>query len=60
VLHAMPHGLCDPLRQKLRAGLYVNTEPVHVRKRKALAAHESQKHWLKCQSGNGLLSGEYG
>jgi N-acetylglucosamine malate deacetylase 1 len=51
VYHSMPHGLCDPLRQKLRAGLYVNTEPVHARKRKALAAHASQKHWLDVSQG---------
>jgi len=51
VYHAMPHGLCDPLRQKLRAGLYVNTERVHARKREALAAHASQKHWLDVSQG---------
>ena len=46
VYHAMPHGLCDPLRQKLQAGAYVDTTGVHAHKREALAAHESQKHWL--------------
>lgn len=49
--HAMPHGLCDQLRQKLRAGLYVDTSSVHSRKRIALAAHESQKHWLDVSQG---------
>lgn len=51
VYHAMPHGLCDPLRQKLRAGLYVNTQPVHALKREALAAHASQRHWLDVSQG---------
>ena len=51
VYHAMPHGLSDPLRQKVRAGLYVNTAPVHARKRSALAAHSSQKHWLDVSQG---------
>lgn len=51
VYHAMPHGLRDPLRQRVHAGSYVNTEPVHVLKREALAAHESQKHWLDVSQG---------
>lgn len=51
VYHAMPHGLRDPLRQKVRAGLYANTTAVHERKRAALAAHVSQKHWLDVSQG---------
>ncbi len=51
VYHAMPHGLCDPLRQNLRAGLYVDTAAVHERKRSALAAHACQKHWLDVSQG---------
>lgn len=51
VYHGMPHGLCNPLRQKLRAGLYVDVSSVHDRKRTALAAHESQKHWLDVSQG---------
>jgi N-acetylglucosamine malate deacetylase 1 len=51
VYHAMPHGLCDPLRQQLQAGLYVNTAAVHAQKREALAAHASQKHWLDISQG---------
>ncbi|MBE7497396.1 MAG: PIG-L family deacetylase [Verrucomicrobiaceae bacterium] len=51
VYHAMPHGLCDPMRQKLMAGAYVDTTTVHARKREALAAHESQKHWLDVSQG---------
>jgi len=44
--HAMPHGLRDPLRQRIRAELYANTARVHSTKRDALAAHVSQKAWL--------------
>ena len=51
VYHAMPHGQCDPLRQKLQAGQYVDTTSVHAVKREALAAHESQKHWLDVSQG---------
>jgi LmbE family N-acetylglucosaminyl deacetylase len=51
VYHAMPHGLSDPLRRKLRAGLYVDTAAVHERKRAALAAHACQKHWLDVSQG---------
>jgi LmbE family N-acetylglucosaminyl deacetylase len=51
VYHAMPHGLCDPLRQKLKAGAYVDTSSTHAIKRQALAAHESQKHWLDVSQG---------
>ncbi len=51
VYHAMPHGLCDPLRKRVHAGQYVNTTPVHEIKRQALAAHESQKHWLDVSQG---------
>ncbi len=51
VYHAMPVGLCDPLRQKIQAGAYVDTTSVHAHKREALAAHESQKHWLDVSQG---------
>lgn len=51
VYHAMPHGLCDPLRQKLQAGCYIDTHSVHEVKRHSLAAHESQKHWLDVSQG---------
>ncbi len=46
IYHAMPHGLQTPLRQKARAGLYVDTMSVHATKRAALAAHKSQKDFL--------------
>lgn len=49
--HAMPHGLRDGLRRRVEAGAYVNTTTVHAVKRQALAAHESQKHWLDVSQG---------
>jgi len=51
VYHALPHGLCDGLGQRVRAGLYVDTGPVHGRKRAALACHVSQKEWLDRSQG---------
>jgi N-acetylglucosamine malate deacetylase 1 len=44
--HAMPHGLRDPLRRRVMPGAFVNTAGVHALKRRALAAHASQKLWL--------------
>lgn len=49
--HAMPHGLRDALRRRILPGAFVNTTPVHALKRQALAAHESQKHWLDVSQG---------
>ena len=54
VYHAMPHGLRDPLRKKVRAGLYVNTASVQETKRAALALHKSQQHWLTTSQGDGV------
>jgi LmbE family N-acetylglucosaminyl deacetylase len=51
VYHAMPHGLCDPLRRRVIPGAFVNTTSVHACKRQALAAHESQKRWLDVSQG---------
>lgn len=51
VYHAMPHGLRDPLGKRVHAEAYVNTTQVHAVKRQALAAHESQKHWLDVSQG---------
>lgn len=51
VYHAMPHSLRDPLRRRVHAGAYVDTTPVHARKREALAAHASQKRWLDVSQG---------
>ncbi|NUM55649.1 MAG: PIG-L family deacetylase [Candidatus Hydrogenedentes bacterium] len=49
--HALPWGLRDPLRRVIRAGQYVNIEPVLTMKRAALAAHKSQKEWLDRSQG---------
>lgn len=51
VYHAMPHGLCDGLRRRIAPGAFVNTTSVHATKRKALAAHASQKAWLDASQG---------
>ncbi len=57
IYHAMPHGLRTPLRQKVRAGLYVDVEPTHAQARLALAAHASQKDWLdKSQGADSYLA----
>ena len=46
VYHAMPHGLRDPLRRRVRPGLFVNTGSVQAIKLAALAEHRSQQDWL--------------
>ena len=51
IYHAMPHGLRDGLRQRVRAGAFVDTTAVHARKRAALANHVSQKAWLDASQG---------
>ncbi|HOX05682.1 MAG TPA: PIG-L family deacetylase [Planctomycetota bacterium] len=51
VYHALPYGLRDPLRRRLRAGQYVDIGGVLADKRAALAAHASQKEWLDVSQG---------
>lgn len=51
VYHAMPHGLCDGLRRPVVPDLFVDTTSVHATKRRALAAHASQKAWLDVTQG---------
>ncbi|MGV3774320.1 MAG: PIG-L deacetylase family protein [Verrucomicrobiales bacterium] len=51
IYHAMPHGLRDGMRRRVRAGLYVNTESTQMQKRAALAEHRSQKEWLDQSQG---------
>jgi N-acetylglucosamine malate deacetylase 1 len=51
VYHAMPHGLCDGLRQPVRPELVVNTTGVHATKLAALAEHRSQQEWLSASQG---------
>lgn len=51
IYHAMPHGLCDGLRQPVEPDLFVDVARVHARKREALAAHASQRAWLDDSQG---------
>jgi LmbE family N-acetylglucosaminyl deacetylase len=51
VYRALPYGLHDGLNRRIRAGLYVDVEPVLERKRAALAMHASQKEWLDHSQG---------
>lgn len=51
VYHALPYGLRDGLRRRVRAGQYVDITAVLGQKRTALAAHRSQKEWLDVSQG---------
>lgn len=51
VYHALPHGLCDPLRRRIIPGAFVNTTAVHKTQMEALAAHKSQQNWLDVSQG---------
>ncbi len=51
IYHAMPIGLCTPLREPVQPELYVDTTSVHATKRAALACHASQKEWLDKSQG---------
>ena len=51
VYHAMPHGLRDGLRRRIVPGAFADTTGVHAAKRRALAAHVSQKEWLDASQG---------
>ena len=51
IYHAMPIGLCSPLREPVQSELYINTTSVHAAKRAALACHASQKEWLDKSQG---------
>lgn len=51
VYHAMPHGLCDPLRKPIIAEAFVNTTSVQATKLQSLAAHRSQQGWLDVSQG---------
>lgn len=51
VYHAMPHLLRDPLGQPVRPGVIVDVSSVMETKRRALAAHLSQKEWLDRSQG---------
>lgn len=51
VYHALPYGLCDGLRNRVRPHCYVDISPVLDRKREALACHRSQREWLDASQG---------
>ncbi len=51
IYHAMPHGCCDQLRRRIHPGAFVNTTAVYPTKLAALAAHQSQQHWLEVSQG---------
>lgn len=51
--HAVPTGLRDRLRRRVRPGAYVETGSVHALKRRALESHESQRAWLDSSQGMG-------
>ena len=49
--HALPHGLCDALRRRIRPGQYVDIGAVLKTKRRMYACHASQKEWLDKSQG---------
>ena len=51
VYHAMPHGLCDGLRQPIDAELFIDTGAVQKEKLAALAEHRTQQEWLDVSQG---------
>lgn len=51
VYHALPYGLHDPLRRRVRAGQYVDVGSAIALKRDALACHKTQKEWLDRSQG---------
>ena len=46
IYHALPYGLRDPMRRRIRPGQYVDVSTVIQEKRDMLACHRSQKEWL--------------
>jgi LmbE family N-acetylglucosaminyl deacetylase len=53
VYHALPHGLHDKLRRRVRPGYFVDTTEFQAGKRDALSAHVSQAEWLNATQGFG-------
>jgi N-acetylglucosamine malate deacetylase 1 len=51
IYHAMPHGLCDPLRREWKPEAWVNTAAVQRERLAALACHRSQHEWLAVTQG---------
>jgi LmbE family N-acetylglucosaminyl deacetylase len=58
IYHAMPHGLSGPLRQPIRAELYVDIRTTLARKGELLAEHKSQQEWLDATQGMGSMVAE--
>lgn len=56
--HALPHGLCDALRQPVEPHFCVDVAPVLARKRAMLACHASQRRWLDETQGMGACLDE--
>jgi LmbE family N-acetylglucosaminyl deacetylase len=46
IYHALPHTLRDPLRRRIIAGSFVNTQEFQNLKIEALQVHQSQQNWL--------------
>jgi len=51
IYHALPYGLRDGMRRRLRPELYVDIAEVLGSKREMLAQHRSQKEWLDASQG---------
>jgi LmbE family N-acetylglucosaminyl deacetylase len=51
IYHAMPHGMCDGVRERIVPGAFVDTSSVQAQKLAALACHESQHGWLQVSQG---------
>ncbi len=51
VYHAVPHGLCDGLRNPIKSDFYVDVSSVIEDKAEMLACHKSQKNWLDTSQG---------
>jgi LmbE family N-acetylglucosaminyl deacetylase len=51
IYHALPYGLCDPLRRPVEPEFYVDITGVLATKRAMLACHASQKEWLDASQG---------
>ncbi len=51
VYHAMPAGLCGPMREPISPDRYVDISSAIDVKRNALSCHRSQKEWLDATQG---------
>jgi N-acetylglucosamine malate deacetylase 1 len=55
IYHAMPHGMRGPLREQIRAEIYVDIGTTLARKGELLATHRSQQEWLDATQGMGSM-----